>query len=298
MGPHVIGTGIQGDTNTMKKLLMSLLLMVGFASFAGVVEPFKQFTQNDYTFNPRTEEGQNNYYQSMMTLSVSSGSGVWLSNFVDHWDLSAYEYNPVVDLHGFAYDMKGNQKYGYIDQADLAKLAEKKGVDLHDLQKEDYQGIIKWASNNNDPIMIQYNDDAGHTNETQGYFLDYFEKDTNIYLVLTTLEADGGEVVAAYQYVQGGDPNAYDTTLVSRQITANPQLDLAGNVRINYGLDTTQPTTGREFVSVYDNGTYSKDLERARYSSTGGPLPGVFFAGLLSLGTVFGASKVKRQKRA
>lgn len=280
----------------MKKLLMTLLMLVGVATFAGVQEPFQQFVQTDYTFNPRTEEGQNNYYQSMMTLSVGAGSGVWLSNFVDHWDLSAYEYNPVVDLHGFAYDMKGSQKYGYIDKAEMKKLADEKGVGLHDLQKEDYQGIIKWA--NGDSRMITYNDDLGHTNETQAYFLDYFENGAEIYLVLTTLEADGGEVVDAYQYVEGGDPNAYDTTLVSRQITANPQLDLAGNVRINYGLDTTQPTTGREFVAVYDNGTYSSDLERASYGSTGGPLPGVFFAGLLSLGTVFGASKMKKQKRA
>ncbi|MBQ9366599.1 MAG: hypothetical protein IJT83_02370, partial [Victivallales bacterium] len=171
---------------------------------------------------------------------------------------------------------------------------------INDLQKSDYQDAIKWAKG--ETMMIRYDDGQDHYYaDTQAYFLDYFDADAEIYLVLTTLADDGGETVDAYQFVKGGEPNAYDTTLISRQITANPQLDLAGNVRINYGVGTTYETSsGREFVAVYDNGTYSSELERASYasSSTGGPLPGVFFAGLLSLGTVFGASKAKRQKRA
>ena len=102
---------------------------------------------------------------------------------------------------------------------------------------------------------------------------------------MTTLPADGGELVDSYQHVQDAD---HDTTLQSRQ---HDDIDIAGNVRVNFGIDSnTYGPIAREFVAVYVPG--DEEVIRGLLTS-GGPLPGVLFAGLLSLGTVFGASRLK-----
>ena len=73
-------------------------------------------------------------------------------------------------------------------------------------------------------------------------------------------------------------------------------LDLADNVRVNFGIDNGTYGDGqgiaREFVAVYDDGTIDyAHLQRA----AGGPLPGFLFVGLLSMGTVFSASRMKKR---
>ena len=63
-------------------------------------------------------------------------------------------------------------------------------------------------------------------------------------------------------------------------------FDLAGNVRVNLGIDSeTFGGIGREFVAVYNG-------------ATGGPLPSLLLVALLSSGTVFGASRMKTKKRS
>ncbi len=184
--------------------------------------------------------------------------------------------------------------YGYIYAKDMTSLIE---------EKPNYDSLIH--PSNGATTTITYTsltaDAEGKypTVKAEGYFLDYFEEDAVIYLVMTTLPGDGGEKVDTYQFVQ--DNNAYtDTTLKSRQHNTS---DIAGNIRVNFGIDLPPVGDGnltdisREFVAVYSG---DSELIRSQIGggTTGGPLPGVFFAGLLSLGTVFGASKAKRQKRA
>ena len=254
----------------MKKLVLLALALVAAVSFAGVVEPFKQFTQADYT--DYTKPGQAWWPADMFTLSVSGGSDVWLSNYVRSW------YEPIPDLHGNVYDM-GAQKYGYIFKEDLTSAT---------LANGSYGDKIHWA--NGETTTITYTNDNGpQTNDATGYFLDYFDNDAEIYLVMTTLEEDGHETVDTYQYVQDAD---HETTMQSRQHNTN---DLANNVRINFGIDNGEYGDGigiaREFVAVYDDTAF----ERHVVKGAGGPLPGLLFVGLLSMGTVFGASRIKKR---
>ena len=291
----------------MKKLLMTVLMLVGVATFAVEVTKeyninpvFQQFTAADYNNDiPRDRanvgslgESYIQYYgpwggTALFTLDVKGGTGVWLSNYISN------NYGGVIDLDKNIYNMSP-KAYGYIYEKDMPSLIE---------EKPNYDSLIH--PSNGATTTITYTsltaDGEGKypTVSTEGYFLDYFEEDAKIYLVMTTLPEDGGEKVDTYQFVQ--DNNAYtDTTLKSRQHNTS---DIAGNIRVNFGIDLPPVGDGnltdisREFVAVYSG---DSELIRSQIGggTAGGPLPGVFFAGLLSLGTVFGASKVKRQKRA
>ena len=160
-------------------------------------------------------------------------------------------------------------KYGYIYKNDLSQL---------DLANGSYDSLIHWASGETNTITYT-NSTNSVTNSATGYFLDEFKENADIYLVMTTLARDGGETVDSYQYVQ--DAN-HDTTLQSRQ---HNTLDLAGNVRINFGINDV----GHEFVAVYNSS------DSGTPSPSGQPLPGLLFAGMLSLGTVFAASKMRKR---
>ncbi|MBQ7176102.1 MAG: hypothetical protein IJS08_01705 [Victivallales bacterium] len=242
------------------------------ATFAGVVEPFKQFTQADYT--DYVKPGQGWWASNMFTLSVSGGSDVWLSNYVRSW------YEPIADLHGNVYDMGGDQKYGYIFKNDLTSAT---------LANGSYADKIHWANGDTNKITYFYDDNPAITNTATGYFLDYFENDAEIYLVMTTIPADGVDTVDTYQYVQ----DANNVTLMqSRQ---HNTVDLADNVRVNFGIDNGTygdgVGIGREFVAVYDDTAYLNHVGGA----SGGPLPSLLLVGLLSMGTVFGASRMKKR---
>ena len=240
------------EKKKMKKIVSMMLLVVAVSVLAGVVEPFKQFTQADFTDSAKP--GQPWASAKVFTLSVKANTSVWLSNYVRSF------YEPIPDLHGNVYNM-APEKYGYIFKDDLPSF---------DMPNGSYDSLIHWA--NGETTTITYTDSTNTlTNTATGYLLDEFKKDAEIYLVMTTLPSDGGETVDTYQYVQDA---GHATTLQSRQ---HNTLDLAGNVRINFGIDSVG---AREFVAVY--------------APSGQPLPGLLFAGMLSLVTVFGASKIRK----
>ena len=174
----------------------------------------------------------------------------------------------------------GAQKYGYIYKSDFP--TGDNGEPILTLPNGSYNDLIHWANGDTTTITYYYDPNPDITNYTTGYLLDTFDEDAEIYLVMTTLPTDGGETVDTYQYVQ--DANNI-TTMVSRQ---HNTLDLANNVRINFGIDSaSEGLIGREFVAVY-SGTGGTII-------SGQPLPGLLFAGLLSLGTVFGAAKLRKR---
>lgn len=244
----------------MKKIVSMMLLMAAASVLAGVLEPFKQFTQAD--FKDAVKPGQPWASAQVFTLNVKANTSVWLSNYVRSF------YEPIPDLHGNVYDMA---KYGYIFKDDLPSL---------DVPNGSYDSLIHWANGETTTITYTATNNPAITNDATGYLLDEFKKDADIYLVMTTLPREGGETVDTYQYVQ--DAN-HDTTLQSRQ---HNTVDLAGNVRINFGIDNVG---AREFVAVYSGSTSDTP------SPSGQPLPGLLFAGMLSLGTVFAASKMRKR---
>ena len=247
------------EKKKMKKIVSMMFLIVAASAFAGVLEPFKQFTQAD--FSDAMKPGQPWASAMVFTLNVKANTSVWLSNYVRSF------YEPIPDLDGNVYNMSP-VKYGYINKNDLPSL---------DLANGSYDSLIHWA--NGETTTITYTDSTNTlTNTATGYLLDEFKENADIYLVMTTLASDGGETVDTYQYVQ--DAN-HDTTLTSRQ---HNTLDLAGNVRINFGINDV----AREFVAVYTG------VDNASAPS-GQPLPGLLLAGMLSLGTVFAAAKIRKR---
>ena len=243
----------------MKKIASMMLLMAAASALAGVVEPFKQFTQAD--FSDAEKPGQGWSSASVFSLNVKANTSVWLSNYVRSF------YEPISDLGGNVFNM-AEGKYGYIYKSDLAGL---------DMANGSYDSLIHWSSGETNTITYT-NSTNSVTNSATGYLLDEFKEDADIYLVMTTLARDGAETVDTYQYVQD-DNNA--TTLQSRQ---HNTVDLAGNVRINFGINDM----GHEFVAVYRSAGGTN-------STAGQPLPGLLFAGMLSLGTVLGVSRMRKR---
>ena len=254
----------------MKKLVSMMLILTVASVFAGVEEPFRQFTQADFTDYNRSE--QNWPSAAPFTLSVKANTSVWLSNYVS----SFYWPKPIPDLDGNVYNMAAG-KYGYIYKNDLPSL---------DVPNGSYDSLIHWANGETTTITYVYDPNPAITNDATGYLLDTFKEDAEIYLVMTTLTSDSGETVDTYQYVQDAD---HDTSLLSRQ---HNTLDLANNVRVNFGIDSIAEgrPIAREFVAVYTGANGGS----GGTSPSGQPLPGLLFAGMLSLVTVFGASKIRK----
>ena len=257
----------------MKKLVSMMLVLATASALAGVVDPFKQFTQAD--FKDAVKPGQEwTYGSKVFTLSVKANTTVWLSNYVNSF------YAPIPDLGGNVYNMEP-RKYGYIYKNDLPSL---------DVPNGSYDSLIHWANGETTTITYTYDPDPSIKNSTTGYLLDTFKEDAEIYLVMTTLASDSDETVDTYQYVQDAE---HDTSMLSRQ---HNTLDLADNVRINFGIDSlTYGPIAREFVAVYTGTTGGAGGGAGGGHSSGQPLPGLLFAGMLSLGTVFGVSKMRKR---
>ena len=237
----------------MKKFFIALVLRAS-CSFGGVQLPFKQFERSDYHESIRLD--QNWMGAQMISLSVKANTGVWLSNYVSSW------YAPILDLNGNIYDMRSSQ-YGYVT---------KENAEAH---STDYLDYVHWS--NGYSLEITYFDDNNPylTNSTNAYFLDYFDENKEIYLVMTTIPDDGSETVDSFQYVS--DEN-HDTSLVSR---VDGTVDAAKNIRVNFGINSNSlGFIGREFVAAYDG---DMDYSQIRDYSTGGPLPGLLTACILSI---------------
>ena len=79
------------------------------------------------------------------------------------------------------------------------------------------------------------------------------------------------------QYVHD---DMHSTTLASR---TDGDHDLAGNVRINFGITNYN---AREFVAF---GVADEDIP------SGQPLPGMMISGMLAIGTISAAKRMKRK---
>lgn len=244
----------------MKKILFAMFIAVSV--FAGVEAPLVQYTQADYCNDPHVMRADQNWFGAqLIVMDVHAGTDVWLTNYVSNF------YNPVPDLHGNQFDMLGEQKYGYIFADSITNFSTPQG---------DYAESIIWGDGSKTRTVTYFSDDNPDLKvDAKGYYLDHFDNDGQVYLVMTTLPGDGGETVDSYQYVKD---TGYDTSLVSRQ---HNTVDVAGNVRINFGIDSLSTGyIGREFVAVYEP---SKDEGG---HSSGAPLPGVMMSCLVGIGGI------------
>ena len=251
----------------MKRVFLIMFLLCMAFVYAGVEEPFVQVPESAYC-SPHVMRTEQNWIPAqLITLNVNAGFDYWLSNYVN-----SFFVGRVPDLHGNQFDMLGNQKYGYIFADDLLNF-----------NMTDYLDKIHWSDGSKTTeITYFYDEDPSIKINAKGYFLDHFDKDSEIYLVMTTLPDDGGETVDSYQYVYDLD---HATTLVSR---LHNTVDLAGNVRVNFGINSeSEGYIGREFVAV---------AETPETIHLGSPLPGVMSSCMIMAGIV-GLAKMKKKEK-
>ncbi len=274
----------------MKISALVFFIIAVFTAMAGVEESFNQFIRADgsdvlgsdvgYYYGTLRNQGNWKVNQgwsaaAIITLHVPANSTVYLTNYISNWKGSNADLDEIFDMSA------GN--YGYINASSLPSL---------NLEKSDYYTSDYINFSNGESIDITYYDDNDATGNTKyttpGYYLGSFDEASDIYLVMTPKNRD--ELVDTYQYVQDGYHE--ETDLLSRQYNTTDQ---AGNVRVNLGI-SAHGNGSHEFVAVYsyddfDEGGYGEEGG----GSSGQPLPGLFLATILAIGTIaFGKSLKKR----
>ena len=272
----------------MRRLVLNIIAIVAMTAMAGVEEPFNQFIRADvndllgsdvgYYYGTIRNQGNwtvNQWWPAaaLITLHVPANSAVYLTNYISNWKGTNADLNEIFDMSAGS--------YGYINASSLPSL---------NLEKSDYYMSDFINFSNGESRDITYYDDSDATGNTKyttpGYYLDTFDEASDIYLVMTPKNQD--ELMDAYQYVQ--DVNHEETGLVSRQYNTT---DIAGNVRVNFG---TSGGNGHEFVAVYsyDDGDDGGEGQEGGGVS-GQPLPGLFLAAILAIGTVAFGKRLKKR---
>lgn len=237
----------------IKKLIFPIILV----TISALAVDFVQFTEESYNLYNTTQDWTS---AQMITLSVKKGQDIYLTNYIRSWyevlpDLGAKDY-----LAG--YDMSAN-KYGYVY---AEKLADGSVRPIGDIYYGD--GLTK---------EVTIKNPTGPQEQTlTGYHLGMFDKDAEIFLVMTPNGYD--ETVDSFSLVNAND---YPSILASRQINT---YDLAGQTRVNFG---TVDKVAHEFVIGYE----------ASATPSGQPLPGVLTTALLSMCTVGVISKRKNRRK-
>lgn len=255
----------------MKKYLLALLLLTSVFAVAAGVDPV-QFTRNDFNvYKPSGEwrEGTGQFWEpaQIITLNVSAGSTVYLSNYISNW------YGTVENLgddsYAAGYNMSGD-KFGYMI---AGRDADGKVIT---------DGVFHQGTNDTTQLTY-YNADRTASQTTTGYKLGTFDNDTEILFVMTPNGYD--KKVDSYYPVN--DPVfGYNTILTSRQINT---VDQAGNVRVNFG---TLDGVGHEFIIGY-----AGEPPQPPEPPSGQPLPGVLTSCLVALGATGIAARRRKHSR-
>lgn len=187
-------------------------------------------------------------------LHVSGGTKVWLTNWVSNWE-------EIPDLN-VPFSMVDEQQYGYFKE----------------------NGGFVWSDGSTTSITYSESGENGtHSVTTTGYLVDYFEDDSDIYILVTPRDneqkpldftVDTKEEVANENVDKRWDGNGAVT-----------DYDLAGNVKVNFQLHTYGDRT---FVAVF---------EQPFNQTAGQPLPGMMIASILAAGTVFAGKKMKSNRQ-
>ena len=231
----------------MKRKLLTLLLLMSAMVFAA---DYVQFTESDFNLYNTYQDWD---YAQMITLNVSKGSSVYLSIYTRSW----YENLPDLGDQTYAagYDMSANS-YGYV-YAERDEQGNVRPV-----------GPVHYANGDTKDVTVK-NPTGPQTQTLTGYYLDTFDKDAEIFLVMTPNGYD--TTVNSFSPVNDPDnePN-YISILKSRQINT---YDLLGQTRVNFG---TVDGVAHEFIIGYEASATPPE-------SSGQPLPGVLTSALIGL---------------
>lgn len=226
----------------MKKLILVFLLVC-----AAVCAQFVQFTDSDYNTYTAIQDWTP---AQLITLSVKAGTDVYMSNYISNW------YGDIYDLgdsdYAAGYDM-GKGKYGYVyavkDSEGIARPV----------------GEVHYAEGKTKVVTFS-NPNGPQTKSTEGYLLGSFDKDAEIFIVMTPNGYT--EEVDSFSPVNGG---GFTSALASRQINT---YDQTGQTRVNFG---TVDGIGHEFVIGYEARPAEPSVQ---------PLPGVLATCAIGAGVV------------
>ncbi len=252
----------------MKKKLFTLLVLVSAVVFAADYVQFKEANgdfgvyETDQTIRPQFWTPA-----QMITLKVSAGSTVYLSSYVNSW-YGIPELGSDANPEGF--NMNAGQ-YGYV-------LAEKVGDSVKPVE-----GSFKPGNGTTIDVTFQNPGELGPRSvTTKGYLLDTFDKDTEIFFVMTPLGYDSP--INTYSYVDDPNytPNPVISPLQSRQLNLE---DFAGSTKVNIGMSNGS----HQFIIGY----VASDTP----APSGQPLPGVLTSCLVGLAATGLAARRRKQSR-
>lgn len=255
----------------MKTTILSLLVMTATA-FAGVMAPFTQFGLDSYTLTPKP--GQTKWdYSQMVSLHVTAGTEVWLTSIITNWYGTNQGLSEIFNMSA--------GRYGYIKDNGTMKNQL--------IEKSEYaaNGIAVTPGDGKTTEVTFYSDANPALKQTAtAYYLGYFGEDTEIFFAMSPLNPASSEITDGYQFVHDPVDGHEATDLASRQLTASGQLDMAGNVRVNFGI-LNDGLSGHEFTAL---------LAAGSAPPSGQPLPEAFISAVLML-MMAGASKLVKFKR-
>ena len=260
----------------MKKNVLFVLMLVAVAyadaQYKYELQGFKQFVMGTDMGYIKPQQGQI-VFDIRLKVHGGDGVNVWLSSpiFNDDPVSLGTVYNMTSDNYGYGRGQgNGNNQWF---EPHLIEEAEAKTTD------------ITYRNVETDEII-----------KTDGYFLGHFTGgETHLAFIMTSLPDEGGYRVDSVHDLDENE--GLLDRYFGNELTGNSTQDAAGNYVVSFefnGVNEGDSPFVRSFVAVYSVGPEPIIDDH----TTGGPLPGVFFAGLLSMGTVFGASKMKKQKRA
>ncbi len=251
---------------TIKKLAMAVMVTASVV-LAGIQnENFRQLTSDDIIVGTGLNDGSQFWWPADgFSLKVPAHTQVWISNIIKNWScLNQWNQSSYPDLVDENVYQMTSDTFGYytVDNGVLS--------DFH--------------SGTTETMILTYTNDQNNnqSSPTTGYLLGKFDEDTEIFLAMTPVGSE--ELVDSYQYVRGNENT--NTTLENREWQ---QRDLAGNIRMEWGFYGLTPS-GREFTIAYEDLNFPDN-------PTGQPLPGVLFSGLLLMGTVGTAKRMRRQSK-
>ncbi|MCR4572505.1 MAG: hypothetical protein K5787_01940 [Lentisphaeria bacterium] len=268
----------------MKKLLV-LAFLVAIVAIAdehytqGV--DFFQYNRNNGDFGSYATS-QTGLASPMITVKVKGGTTAYITNFVDDW-----YGGPIEDLgdslYSLGYDMSDG-KYGYV----FAQIDEKGNATP--------TGGIHWADGTKaeitytNPNYNKWDERAPETQTTTGYKLGTFDKDAEIFLVMTPNGYDSThtsyELLSEYSE---GNPTGLQSIFKSRQVNT---WDQANSGRVNFAFGPINDPNNQGVSHEFVIGSVATPPQ-----PVGSPLPGVCLSGLIFLGTATAARLRKRSRK-
>lgn len=254
-----------------KSLVMVLVLLAGIMAFAQDMEYYQFGWDAFQSYDTSAIRAEQNWGPAqLITLKVSAGSTVYISNKISSWywgeDLATTQagYNMTENNYGYMFAEVDDEGKVTTDHEFHSGTGKTKQLT--------FSGVVNGTT---------------YTTTATGYELGTFKDAAEIILVMTPNSTyPTPKTINSYDAVN--DPNsvpAVTSTLASRELN---YTDQAGNIVVNFGfVNDPVPSDGREFIIGY---------VATPPETSGQPLPGVLSTIIVACCSIACAKKMKKNK--